>query len=476
MWKYLPEGILSCFKRKCGLAPILLRFPTASYAGIRTPTFLEPPRTANLFSHFHYPIHCPSFRDLCKGRFREKRSHGKKTFVGRFFHAVSLGLTVIIAGMVSNPPYETVTRDKENDINFPINRVAVKLGFRITRGCCILCFSCAEHRTTLKLDPVNNSWQCSVCRSAGSTVELVMQVLKLSREGAKDWLVKTIRIRKRRTLKPAGSAKKRRKKNAPGLHVRSMQVTSAIHNISDPEIYQFILDQSPLLPSGKNYLGSRGFSEATCRQLKIAQLDHPERLLAELFTRWPIDALRKAGIIQIEEDTELEELIWPAKTILFPFFDQKNKLIYVQGRALIADKRDRYINLSGIPTPLYNLGLLRHLNPGDTIHFFEGVTDCISGIQEGLNGFGVLGAYNFKPEWANLFKPYEIHLIPDNDYAGSHLVEAITSAFAKIGKQIRVQHLPYGKDYNEFIAQRNYQRTQHSVDTNGNITAKPNGP
>lgn len=100
---------------------------------------------------------------------------------------------------------------------------------------------------------------------------------------------------------------------------------------------------------------------------------------------------------------------------------------------------------------MYNSKIISSIKTGDKVYFFEGVFDAILAEQKGLNAIGILGALSFVPEWVRLFTQFNLYVVPDNDAGGKKFADSVICSFEKVNKYVRVNRLPYGKDYSDFI-------------------------
>ena len=211
-----------------------------------------------------------------------------------------------------------------------------------------------------------------------------------------------------------------------------------------------MLSKLSLTLLGLNFLKSRGYSEDTIHKLNLLVLDNPNFIFESLKTNFPIEDLEKCGLVKYDKIKKVYKFIWWKDTLIIPFYDLEEKITYLQGRSLNLKTSIKYMNLFGLSKPIYNLNHLNKISKGSKIYLFEGVTDCIMGIQSGFNSFGILGASGFKEQWTEYFTNFNMNVVPDNDKAGENFSKKITEYFSKVGKRVQIRRIPAGKDFSEF--------------------------
>lgn len=312
----------------------------------------------------------------------------------------------------------------------PILEVAAKLGIEIKRNKAS-CFKGHDSKTpSLSFNIKENYWHCFGCGAGGNTLDLVQSCLNLTFSEALRWFVENEQIQRRpKTLC----------KDTPS---RSQ------NNIPDPDIFEWLIKTSGLSKEGRAYLTNRGFKAETIQQFTIKDIISPRRKFMDAVDLWGIDKLLKCGLAK-QTTSGGYRFVWWDHIILFPFYDEKNRVVYIQGRQL-GDKMPKYVNLHGIKTAIYNLKVINEIKPNDYLCICEGIPDVLTAYQHNLQAVGIVGAHGFKTEWAKLFIKYRIRVIPDNDSAGELFASKIKGAFNHIGKSIQITKIPRGKDLTDF--------------------------
>ena len=141
--------------------------------------------------------------------------------------------------------------------------------------------------------------------------------------------------------------------------------------------------------------------------------------------------------------------------LLFPYFDQQGRPVYMQARAIDADASGprgpapKELSMSGhIPLP-YNCRLLNG-EPGQ-IYLCEGVIDTLTLLEQGFPSVGVPGAANFKPAWAALFRNKTVHVAFDPDAPGESGAAKTIEKLAAHGIEARRLAPPTGMDLNDWF-------------------------
>lgn len=126
-------------------------------------------------------------------------------------------------------------------------------------------------------------------------------------------------------------------------------------------------------------------------------------------------------------------------------------------RRLVKEKR--YLNETGIPSPLFQPELLRIADQTSPVFLVEGTFDALSAEELGFRAVGMNGAGN-REKIAEILRelswPLPIALIPDRDSAGEAWAKALTDEFSWL---YQCPPAPMGKDLNESLV-ANRQETE----------------
>lgn len=312
----------------------------------------------------------------------------------------------------------------------PILEVAAKLGIEIRRNKAV-CFRGHDNKTpSLSFNVKENYWHCFGCGIGGNALDLVRLFLNLNFRDALQWF-----------------------KDSGGLHVRQKVVyrdmpKKNFSNAPDPEIFKWLINTSGLSKEGLSYLNNRGFKTETLQHFTVKDIKKPRQKFQQAVELWGINKLLKCGLAKKTISGEYG-FVWWDHIILFPFYDEENRIVNIQGRQL-GDKLPKYVNLQGIKTSIYNLKVIKEIKPSDYLYICEGIPDVLTVHQHGWPGVGIIGAHGFKVEWAKLLIKFRIRVIPDNDSAGEIFASKIKNSFNRIGKSIQIIKIPKGKDLSDF--------------------------
>lgn len=284
----------------------------------------------------------------------------------------------------------------------------------------------------------SNSWKCFSCGASGSIIDLVMEVNDLDFAPACDWLYsaygfgspsKQIYLKKIRPYKNA--------------HI-SIPNQSVI--MPNSEIYQWIIQNTQLFANAKDFLyKERKLSSDVVESLNIRSLNDSVSFFNIARIKWGTEALNKCGF-------EKMGAAWYRKPILFPYYNKDGDIIQIQARATEAkNNTERFANITGIETCIYNIQVVSSLKTGEDLFIFEGVTDCLAALSMGKKAIAIPGASSYKDEYTHMLKYYNIKLIPDKDSAGGKFAETIKKSFAAFCVNVNALNLPEGcKDFSDY--------------------------
>ena len=220
-----------------------------------------------------------------------------------------------------------------------------------------------------------------------------------------------------------------------------------------------------LTPTAYQYLNiERGFSDKSINDFEIKSISYPCEIRNILEKKWNLDRLINCGIMKTSEKGNVD-FIWKHEVILFPFYNEKHELCYVQARR-IGNNEPRYINLYNVKTDIFNMQIVNYLKKDEYLYICEGVTDVISMHENGHKAIGILGASGFKKEWAYRLRNYKLRIMPDNDTAGESFAKKVHAAFRDIGKPIEVVKMTGGKDYSEWVKNKVKRRGKRESEDN----------
>lgn len=330
--------------------------------------------------------------------------------------------------------------------NISIIDVATRLGIQVKKNKA-LCFVHDEKTPSLSFNDRKGVYFCHGCGIKGNVPTLVSTILKLDTKATYEWLsVNFLGSHSNYTLRPK-----------PIIHkLPKVKTSSQDECLSDPEIYNWLIEKTVLSNDAKSYLvNSRGFSEEVVKKLEIRDIQNPYEFFKQLEKAWGSERLLKCGLLK-KDDTGKIKPIWWDHVIVFPFINLDKKIIYLQARRLKTDNNIKYINLKGVKKGIFNINCIGEMKPGEKLFICEGIPDTITMIELGHKAIGILGANSFNDKDINRLLDYNIHIVPDSDSAGQGMARKIIDSFKRVGKIVTRVELPKGKkDINELHISNN---------------------
>ena len=336
----------------------------------------------------------------------------------------------------------------------PIERVAADLGFQLTakgRGRC--CIPGHEDRNpSFSIRRTTNTFRCFACGASGSAIDLTRFMLDLDFKDACAWL------QSKYTNLPI-SNRSQHDTFRPRQKTFATQVQKTVPDSKyspDPEIYDWLLKNFPLLPSGSQYLADRGFSMSTLQHFQVGQIEDSRTLLSRATYTFGTDRLRKCGIAKTGSTSKY--LIFPSGHLIFPFFDDKH-ITYIQSRRADNHPEKRWICPAEIPQSTFNLNVFQQ-NPS-TIIICEGITDVMSAHQLKLHALGILGANaQISESVINRLKNHNVAIISDNDTAGKRMSTRLVHQLSSRGISVISKTLPDEcNDLNDLLRSRQQKQS-----------------
>lgn len=339
------------------------------------------------------------------------------------------------------------TIDVEQLRAIPIAAVAAELGFQISRGKarCRLPGHDDQHPSFSILSQTNR-YKCFACNRGGDTIELVKIMLGTNFLGACRWLSDQFGI------EAAPSGRLARRPLRPRARSRSPMAVPLVaprEDVAhDSEIFGWILEQSPLAPSGRAYLDSRGFNAATLDHFGVGQLGDRRVLLRAARERFGDERLKRCGIMG--NGRYGPYLVLRSGYLLFPFFDN-NEIIFVQARRPDDGRDARWLCPAHLPPPTFNVNALA--GPAPTITICEGVTDVLSAHQLGHPAIGFVGAgARVDPVTIARLRGRNVVVLGDADTAGVSFARRLVRLLGDHGITAVTQALPAGfNDLNDYL-------------------------
>ena len=336
-------------------------------------------------------------------------------------------------------PEDIVTRLNE----LPIESVAEKLGIDVRRHKA-QCFMHDDHDPSLKFSTSKNMFFCFVCDKGGGPILLVMEHEGWSFLDACLWLAKEFDI----DIPGNEGYYHPVKKAIPKRYLsKRVETTSTF----DEEVFEWLIENAKLSESAQRFLfDERHLKKEVIRDLNIKSVTDSKKVVNSLVSSFGEERCIGSGLIRRGEYGNYFYFYTPC--LLFPYYEQDNRLVAVQSRYL-GEKKDapRFQFLATQKTRLYNLPILNKLQLGDRLFISEGITDCLAMLSAGLNAVAIPSATILPLEDLILLKNYDLHMYPDQDEAGQRAFVELRRFFVNNYSMLRAEKLPEGiKDYCDY--------------------------
>jgi len=250
-----------------------------------------------------------------------------------------------------------------------------------------------------------------------------------------------------------------------------MQERDNLHNVLEKTTLFF--EQSlkqPIAREARDYLTTRGLSDAIIRQFRLGYSADSRTSLREHLAKSGIglDLMERAGLLVTGEDVAIPYDRFRHR-IIFPIGDIKNRIIGFGGRALLASSRAKYLNspegeLFHKGNLLYNLAAARKALRTSTqnapeekpLIVVEGYMDVIALAQANIpHTVAPLGTALTQEQLQLLWRSCSTPVLCfDGDMAGFHAAfRALERALPllKTGFSLQFMLLPMGKDPDDIV-------------------------
>lgn len=319
--------------------------------------------------------------------------------------------------------------------DLPIEGVAQSLGMNVQRHKTLCPYHDDKH-PSLSFHVRSNTFKCFVCDAHGGTIDLAMHVLGKDFKEACQWLANG-------EFRPSISPLKGDYQSSP----LKGDTRGASFNAQRYERYF-----------------QRPFLNAAARHFLFQ-----ERKLHPAVIRW----------CRLNSYTDRHGTPW----LQIPYYDVAGNLIGVQSRRLGSSKSPlkgdlpesgcgrsnhpplrgtgeglpRFIFPSGSKISIYNLPILKMLQPGEDLWITEGCSDCWAMLSSGRKAIAIPSATLLKASDLDILSPHfqggagdgSLHMYPDNDEPGERLYLQLKEHFP----QLERHPLPHGcKDFGQYWA------------------------
>ena len=294
--------------------------------------------------------------------------------------------------------------------DLPIEGVAERLGLRVVRHK-TLCPFHNDHHASLSFKVSKNTYRCFVCGASGGTIDLVMRHLGKDFLEACRWLADehNVILIENGKLKIENSAAPN---GADGFNLQS-----SIFNL---QRYARFFERPWLNDEARRFL-------------------FEERRLDARVVRW----------CRLTSWKDRQGVPW----LQTPYYDTDGRLIGVQNRNLIKGALPRFRFPQGSQCSVYNLPVLKLLNPGEALWITEGCSDCWAMLSAGHKAIAIPSATLLTNEVRSKMEEVRdqlsisFHMYPDRDAPGERLFLQLQQMLPSLEHH----QLPPGcKDYSDY--------------------------
>ena len=295
--------------------------------------------------------------------------------------------------------------------DLPIEGVAERLGLEVKMHKALCPFH-DDHHASLSFKVSRNTFRCFVCGESGGTIDLVKGVLHKDFLDACRWLA-----------------------DENNVIVQEFKVQSSRiqEKPFDASRYERFFERPWLSPEARKFL-------------------FEERKLDERVVRWA----------RLTSWQDKKGVNW----LQIPYYNQEGKLIGIQNRNLgfkkfkvqevqgskVQEVRFRFP--SGSQCSIYNLPILKLLQPGEDLYITEGCSDCWAMLSAGHKAIAIPSATLLQRKDVELLSivncqlSTRFHMFPDRDEPGERLFLQLKEVLPNLEHH----QLPLGcKDYGEYF-------------------------
>ena len=282
--------------------------------------------------------------------------------------------------------------------DLPIEGVAERLGLRVRRHKSLCPFHADEH-PSLSYSVSKNIYHCFVCGAKGGTIDLVMRHLNLDFKAACRWLADE-------------------------------------HNVILDAWQPAKADEAPKPFEASRY---ERFFERPWLNDEARRFLFDKRRLDARVVRW----------CRLTSWQDRGGVSW----LQIPYYNQDGRLVGVQNRNLVKGALPRFRFPPGAQCVIYNLPVLKLLQPGETLYITEGCSDCWAMLSAGHKAIAIPSATLLTQQDIELLSSLhallstEFHMYPDRDAPGERLFLQLQ----KVLPSLEHHQLPLDcKDFSEY--------------------------
>lgn len=289
----------------------------------------------------------------------------------------------------------------------PIEGVAERLGLTVSHHKALCPFHDDSH-PSLSFKTSTNTYRCFVCGAHGGPIDLAMKLLPLGRTGSGSFLEACQWLADEHNVILASESTRSRQ------DVDSLNAHRSTFNVS---CYSRFFEHPFLSDTARHFL-------------------YEERHLDPRVVSW----------CRLNSYRDRNGVNW----LQIPYYSIEGMLIGVQSRNLDYKKDSldpqrssldpRFKFPQGSQCHIYNLPVVRMLQPGEPLYIAEGCSDCWALLSAGHKAIAIPSATLLKPEDLQVLSTLHarrstptLHIYPDQDFAGDQLYRQLLSVATSLG-------------------------------------------
>ncbi len=322
---------------------------------------------------------------------------------------------LLLGAAISTAEYMALHEDTAALNRITIQTVGSFLGLRLPPHGHVRC-PLPDHddsTPSFQIKKPGNRWKCYGCQRYGGPIDFVRNYHCMPFLEAKRWLADHVRVG-RTPLRARG-----RHATPNPIAPSSLEaVEEFVESPPDHELYDTLLQRTPLQPSGMQYLLRRGLSTDTISRFRIGQLSDWADLLTDIIDIYGYQRVRTAGLLTKSSTIYNRRFIFPRQSILFPFYEC-NHVVYFQARCISGSPGEgKWRNLNHRQRRIYNCDAM-FKSQGRPIAVCEGAIDSLSAIELGYDAVGLMGVnMGFTKDQIVQLRGRQVHILLDWDSAG----------------------------------------------------------
>ncbi|MBB3524155.1 toprim domain-containing protein [Rhizobium sp. BK456] len=337
------------------------------------------------------------------------------------------------------------------DVTSKLNQISVQqagewLGVTLPRSGSLRCpFPDHEDKNpSFEVRRCGLRWKCHACDRRGGTIDFVRFYRRIDFREAKQWLLD-------RSENPQAAVARRFKAPSP-----TQRISAPLPTDLDTEVYEAFLTNCPLGDTGRAYLHSRAFTDATIDHFRVGQMPSGN-LASSMAAEFGFQRLMAAGLLSKVSTAGNFRLTFRPGYLVFPIIEA-GRIVSLQARQTQSiGSGPKYLYLTGKRPQTYNLDVLG--SDAREIAICEGIPDTMSAHQLRFRAIGLLGVSNALQEDEILrLLGRRIVLLLDWDLKGETKAQKLRSELASRGVVCvrKNRPNPHVKDLNEYLMLRGH--------------------